>query len=42
MGFERDRLPDPRSYFESEGLKLAKARAALDAFQQLNQAEAST
>ena len=26
MGFERDRLPDPRSYFESEGLKLGKGR----------------
>lgn len=26
MGFERDRLPDPRSYFESEGLKLGKGK----------------
>ena len=25
-GFERDRLPDPRSYFEGEGLKLGKGR----------------
>ena len=24
MGFERDRLPDPRSYYESEGLKLSR------------------
>lgn len=24
MGFERDRLPDVRSYYESEGLKLTK------------------
>jgi hypothetical protein len=22
MGFERDRLPDPMSYFEAEGLRL--------------------
>lgn len=24
MGFERDRLPDPRSYYESEGLQLSR------------------
>lgn len=24
MGFERDRLPDPRSYYEAEGLKLSR------------------
>ena len=24
MGFERDRLPDPRDYYENEGLKLSK------------------
>ncbi len=26
MGFERDRLPDPQSYFESEGLKLGRGK----------------
>lgn len=26
MGFERDRLPDPQSYYESEGLKLGKGK----------------
>ena len=26
MGFERDRLPDPRSYYESEGLKLGRGQ----------------
>ena len=26
MGFERERLPEPQSYFESEGLKLSKGR----------------
>lgn len=24
MGFKRDRLPDPRSYYEAEGLKLTR------------------
>ena len=24
MGFERDRLPDPRSYYEGEGLQLSR------------------
>ena len=26
MSFERERLPEPQSYFESEGLKLSKGR----------------
>lgn len=26
MGFERDRLPDPQSYFEAQGLKLGKGK----------------
>lgn len=26
MGFERDRLPDPQSYFEAQGLKLGRGK----------------